>query len=233
MEKMKQNKRFLTGLCALMVAVAMVSVGVTLAATKMFGSYRNTNVFTIGNVDIELIDEYTEPASVKAGDIVQKKVAVKNTGTVPCFVRVYLKRSWDYGTKPDPGADKIVPEVTGGAYDDTSNFRWKLGINPYADDAGSAFKDFDCWYYQAPISVNAETKPLIQQFHLDPPDAGKPYNGITGSITVMAEAVQSEYIGAAIEELRGSNGRNYIIEWPTTLNGETLKFEAKEGTITP
>ena len=57
LKNLKRNKRFLLGFCALLVVVAMVSVGLTLALTTVDKTY-TTNVVTIGEVKIELIDNY-------------------------------------------------------------------------------------------------------------------------------------------------------------------------------
>lgn len=232
MEKLKRSKKFLLGLCALIVVVAAVSVGVTWSAINMFGAYRNTNVFTIGNVDIELVDEYTRQDNIPPNTQVPKKVYVANTGTVPCYVRVFLKKYWEYGDKPDPGADKIVPEVspprTGnpGKYADSG--LWVLGTNPYAglDDSSTdpmkTYKDYDCWYYQRDIDPGAITQPsLFTNFHLESADAGKPYTGMEGKIVVMAQAVQSEYIVGEMET--NTNGK--IINWPTEIGEGDAKVK--------
>ena len=52
----KENKRFLLGLCALIVAVAMVSIGVTLAYAPV--TAYETNVVVLGNISIRLNDKY-------------------------------------------------------------------------------------------------------------------------------------------------------------------------------
>lgn len=226
---LKKKKSFLLGLCALIAAVAVVSVGATWALVEMFGFQRTTNVFTIGNVDIELIDEYERQDDIEPETQVDKKVAVKNTGTVPCYVRVYLQKGWTVPTgRTDPGADKIVPEISLGQ-DYSDNPKWVKGNNPYGSLTDTAdpmykYKDYDCWYYQAPVSAGKETSALFTHFHLDKPDDGKSYGSMEGHINVMAEAVQYKYISEYVDKSTGGK----TIGWPTDVNGVTLEYKAKE-----
>ena len=86
------------GLCALIVAVAMVSIGVTLALDPITAF--ETNVVVIGNINIKLNDEYVgndmdTPPVFNPGQTVDKKVSVTNTGDNPCYVRVLVEKIWE------------------------------------------------------------------------------------------------------------------------------------------
>ena len=48
-----------------------------------------TNEFTIGTCRMEIREEF-QPPSAASQDTYQKKVWVRNTGTLPCYVRVFL-----------------------------------------------------------------------------------------------------------------------------------------------
>lgn len=194
---LKKKKSFLLGLCALIAAVAVVSVGATWAAVRHIEK-AETNVYTIGNVDIELIDEYQRQDNLEPEVQVEKKVAVKNIGTLSCYVRLYIKKGWTVPDgRIDPGADKIVPEFP-------ATGKWVKGDTP----SGTQYDGYECWYYQEPVSVNTETDPLIEHFHLMQPDDGKPYAGMEGHITVMAEAVQSDWTYGNLEFRDGK-----IVNW--------------------
>ena len=230
----KKKTSSLLGFFAVIAAVALVSVSVTWAAMEIYeylGQNRNTNVFTIGNVDIDLIDVYEQKNDVEPETQVDKKVAVKNTGTIPCFVRVYLKKGWTVtGGKTDPGEAKIIPEISAdgiaGTYGNSD--KWVKGDNPYGaltdtTDSMYKYKTYDCWYYQSPIAAGAETDPLFTHFHLAQPDDGKPYASMKGSIAVMAEAVQYKYISEYVTKTAGK-----ITGWPGKVGDVTLEYKAKE-----
>lgn len=57
------------------------------------------NTFCVGGNEIEIQEDYEPPKILTVGDnIFRKKVQVKNTGTVSCFVRVFADFS-DYAIK--------------------------------------------------------------------------------------------------------------------------------------
>ena len=101
-----KNKKILSGFCALIVAVAMISVGATLAVDEI--SKSETNIVVFGNVNIELIDDFpNKPPSVEpTGGNVPKTVSVKNIGTSNCYVRILVNKSW-FDTDGESLATKI------------------------------------------------------------------------------------------------------------------------------
>lgn len=81
---MKSKKSMLIGcLCVL-----FLSVGTTAAYFTYW--QRINNQMTVGESTIEIEEDYKPPKELETGENVFKKtVQVKNTGGVPCFVRVY------------------------------------------------------------------------------------------------------------------------------------------------
>ncbi len=87
------NKKKLLCIAATLVLVAVLSVGVTLAAFK--ASVETINTLTFGNVHVDLIDVYTKPEKgVVPGQTVEKIVSAKNTGSNTQYVRLRLTKSW-------------------------------------------------------------------------------------------------------------------------------------------
>ena len=86
------NKRKILLLAALLVMVAILGVGGTLAYFTADETVANT--FTVGNVKIELTEpkwEETgkeEAKDVYPGQVLPKDPTVKNVGANPCYVRV-------------------------------------------------------------------------------------------------------------------------------------------------
>lgn len=89
------NKRKIILLAALLVMVAILGVGGTLA--YFTAEDEATNTFTVGNVKIELTEPNwdstgkTDAPEVYPGEALAKDPTVTNTGTNPCFVRVKVE----------------------------------------------------------------------------------------------------------------------------------------------
>ena len=88
---MKTKKLILTGTA--IASVLALSVGITWAA---FSAKTTTlNVVTMGNVHIDLIDEYTRPeGGVGPGDKIDKVVSARNTGKNTEWVRISVDKAW-------------------------------------------------------------------------------------------------------------------------------------------
>lgn len=223
--KKRKNKknRFLLGFCALIVAVAGVSVGLTLALTTVDKTY-TTNVATIGEVKIELIDKYYDADGEVVGDgkgdmskngqeyteddppvfgpdtTVHKTVKVKNIGKFPCYVRLLVYTEWVYS---GPHSDLPVPLTD--KIEWTPSSKWIKGDKVKVDG-----KLFTCYYYTEIIYPQSDDIPTHKKeteglfTYLDPEDGlqenmfhignyDKTYGGSTGHIIVTAQAVQSDY----------------------------------------
>lgn len=81
------NKRKLVLLAVALVMVAILGMGSTLA--YLTDEETATNVFTVGNVDIVLEENFTDNKLLPGIDV-NKDVRVKNVGTEDAFVRVHI-----------------------------------------------------------------------------------------------------------------------------------------------
>lgn len=196
----KIDKRFLIGLCALMVAIACVGAGVTLAAWTAKTSA--TNIVTLGKVDVELIDIYPEEGvdDVDPGDEVEKIVSAKNIGTEPCYVRIYVKKEW---RAPNGTATNSIP--TSYIMPQYNTTDWVKGE--------SNNSDFECYYYQSILAPNQSANSLFESFVLDNAFDDSTYPLYKGNIIVKAEAVQSANISDDLKR----NSSDKIIGWPNGL----------------
>lgn len=97
---MKKRKIMLLAACLSMIAI--LAVGGTLA--YFMDTDVETNVFTIGNVEIDLKEEFTQNSKLMPGLDVQKKVTVANTGSEDAFVRVHIAvpSMLDSGSEDEP-----------------------------------------------------------------------------------------------------------------------------------
>ena len=80
-------KKVLALVLALCLAMAM-GVGATLAYLK--STDKATNTFTVGNVAIDLQEEFKQDSKLLPGIDVQKQIKVKNTGTEEAYVRIHM-----------------------------------------------------------------------------------------------------------------------------------------------
>lgn len=74
------------------VSVLSIVIGVTIA---YLGDNKDvTNTVTVGHGDVEISEKFDEPSEQSMlNENIQKEIYVKNTGTVPAFVRVYAEFS--------------------------------------------------------------------------------------------------------------------------------------------
>lgn len=82
------SKRKIMLLAAVVSMMAILLVGGTLA--YFTAEDKAENVFTMGNVDIELEEEFEQNSSLMPGLDIEKKVWVENTGSLPAYVRVHI-----------------------------------------------------------------------------------------------------------------------------------------------
>ena len=84
------NKRKIILLAALLVMVAILGVGGTLA--YFTAEDEATNTFTVGNVKIDLTEpNWEEAEDVFPGQVLPKDPKVTNVGTNPCYVRIAVE----------------------------------------------------------------------------------------------------------------------------------------------
>jgi len=198
LKKRNSNKKFLLGFCALLVVVAMVSVGVTLALTTVDKTY-TTNVVTIGEVKIELIDKYYDldgdkqinkdkaknganyyektddadavPPVFDPNTNVAKTVKVKNIGKFPCYVRLLVYTEWTYS-----GPDSELPVRLTDKIEWKPSSKWIKGDKVTVDG-----KLFTCYYYTKIIYPQSDDNATHEKetdgfFTYDDPENGLQQN---------------------------------------------------------
>lgn len=182
--------------------IAAVALAACLAATAIVGGtlayFTDTdkadNVFTVGNVDIEL----TEPnwnednaENMYPGQIVAKDPTVTNQGANPCLVRV--KVEW-----PDEKGPKgvSVDYLTDGVLN-------QLGDN--------WVKEGDYYYCLTVLEPGDSTDALFDEIQLDVKTTNG--DGKELKITVTAEAVQSQGFTGDISNVKD------VAEWFKTCMG--------------
>ncbi len=220
------------GLCALIVAVAMVSIGVTLAYAPV--TAYETNVVVLGNISIRLNDKYysyintpddiededtdpgdivydtdaetpyneDEPPTFSPGQTVRKVVSVTNTGDHPCYVRLLVRKIWE--DKDNNDISDLIELNINKAY-------WYTEGETYTVTKNDEQREYVLYYYKDILDVGETTQPLIRNFTIKDYSKTSVYAGgfdkvvgTKGDIQVMAQAVQSENVKCTPPNLGGT-----------------------------
>lgn len=227
------SKRKILLLAVTVCMVAILAVGGTLA--YFTDDDQATNVFTVGNIDIDLVETFDEEEAklILPGEVIEKAVNVTNTGSNPAYVRVHIAvpAILDSGAEDRPEfaaynntlhfnftkasfADKLwswLPEYSEGAgYKGNGAGNW----NCYPSTVGDIDYNVYVVTYRTILQPGESTaEPAMTQVYLDTSltqDAWNevaPYFGEEGiKILVVAEGVQSETFEDAYAALNAGFG---------------------------
>lgn len=171
-------KKKILSICLVAVIAAMAIAGASLA--YFTAEDTATNVFTVGNVAIDLTEpEWDKKGAVDApevypGEALAKDPTVKNTGKNPCFVRISVT-GWDSLKNAKLSAQDITYR--------TDYVDEKLGENWTLYDG--------YFYYTKVLAVNETTDALFDQIVI-PTDVTNGDAATEYKLDVKAYAVQAQ-----------------------------------------
>ena len=193
------TKRKIMLLAMALSVVAILAVGGTLA--YFTDTDAADNVFTVGNVDIDLTEpdwvgeDAVEP-NVYPGQEIEKNPMITNNGDNPCFVRIKIT-GWDSLIEAKLSAELIEYATDGEVGELGDEWAWN--------------EDDEYFYYTKVLNVGAETDHLFDTIvlptDLQNGDAETPYTIHVSAEAVQAQGVKDDYTTATLEE---------IIAWFTT-----------------
>lgn len=178
MNKEPKNKRK----AWLILAASLLLLGAVGTMAYFTHSQMLKNSFTVGENSIVIEEDYKPPKEMTQGENrYEKKVRIKNTGTVPCFVRVFADFS-DHDMKllsemsPDGASFYPAAEYPGHVPEG-----WTYVTKAESQILGGYY------YYTRELSAREKTEPLFQEVRTTFPSADqiKDYE-----ILVYAESVQ-------------------------------------------
>ncbi len=163
-----KKKNLLIGVIAC-IMLSILAIGGTIA--WLTDQEQVTNVVTVGNVNIEIIEDWDEKdgRNIVPGVDVTKVATVKNNGANPAYIRAKVILSNEYFNE----YVDIDFNIAG------PDYKW--------------FKDGDYYYYTKIVPPGEITEALFSKFvlsetYIEPPIGGQPgFN-----IDVYAEAIQSQ-----------------------------------------
>ena len=209
------SKKSLLVLAVTLSMVAILAIGGTLAYFTDTTDVA-TNVFTVGDVEIELIEEFDPNNAVlmpgsKTTNAINKDVWVENTGASDAWVRVklYVPSHLDQLTTPDytdegylvAAAFNTLHWNTVGANSAIWNVE-KANVEATAITTGeyAGYNEY-VFYYNEILGVGEKTEQLLDQVYLDSKvdfdGTNYTINGQTVDLSkidikIFAEAIQSE-----------------------------------------
>ena len=86
---MKHKKKWL----AVFVLLAVILVLLPYSTAYLSHVETKDNPITIGQYDIMIEEKFTPPKEWQPNTTYKKDVKIRNTGTVPCYIRVYAALS--------------------------------------------------------------------------------------------------------------------------------------------
>lgn len=201
--------------------ISMCIIAITLSAFIGFGAtqayltYKRSvmNNFRVGYNEITVTEEYDPPDEIVPDEVTEfrKNIQIKNTGKVPCYVRVRMEYS-------DSDMKKFCTNILNGNYikaDDYTNEieRISNGDWIYSDDD-------NCYYYTKILEKDKKTSLLLDKVQILVPKAeeGKLKEF---EIYVYAESIQTMI---NIENSDGSivarEAEDYMEAWNQILGKE-------------
>lgn len=175
-----EKKRYIPVAVSLLVLAGLLGLG----GTQAYLTYqkRITNRFQVGYNEITVTEEYDPPDEIVPGEETQfrKAVQVRNTGTVPCYVRVRLEYS-------DSGMKKYCTNVLGDSSAGAEEWETMAEI---LTDGKWVYGTGGCYYYTEILEAGEETPLLLEKVRVQVPeaDSGKLKDF---EIYVFAESIQT------------------------------------------
>ena len=226
-----KRKVMLVALAVILCSLVVVSG--TLAYYTITG--RNENQVSMGNIAIQLNDEYTPQYNLVPNPnqnedaLISKKISVTNEGKGDAFVMIKVKKEWSTAIPSEDdkplATDNIVLNI-----DET--YWQKL------TDSGNAQNGYECYYYRYPLKAGKTTQLLMDGFYFMPlSEVGyqgdlvdNDYKGLTAHIDVQAFAVQAASAEGALAHEWGViyDEQAHEFDRPTELSAENGEDSGNE-----
>lgn len=121
--------------------IALVVLDISIASVSAYFSDKEekSNPITVGDSNIDIIEEFDPPEEIEPGSHFTKKVCLKNLGKSDCFVRCRLELS----------SEEILPYLEF----DIDEANWRLEEDGY-------------YYYQEAVEVGKQTTNLMEEVEI-------------------------------------------------------------------
>ncbi|MBP1042822.1 hypothetical protein I6N95_17535 [Vagococcus sp. BWB3-3] len=202
----------------IVVAVFVIFLGISLLGYKGYTysierhSEMKTNDFSIGDLKVQVVEEFTPVTETTIDKPYTKKVTAKNNGELPAFVRI-LAFPEVLSKEDDDGVNVSLPARIG-----TEILLLDSSDNPIADTADWVDGEDGYYYYLKALLPGETTAPLFEKVKLS--DHVKDYvdnwyEGASLTIDVRAESIhttQWAYRDAWWQGQTPANGKLLLVE---------------------
>lgn len=154
---MTKNHKIAKTIIAPVIAILIAGLGI--GSTAAYFRYLQTtkNALSVGENTIKITEDFVPPKEMAVGENVYKKnVAIKNTGTVPCYVRVYAGFS-------DSAVEDVSQLYNSTEYVDAGSYKENLPDGwAYIEEADDPIVgDGGYYYYTEVLAPGKTTEPLF------------------------------------------------------------------------
>ena len=119
------SKRKILLLAMSIIMIAILAVGGTLAYFTT--EDQAENVFTLGNVEIDLQEEFEQDSEFEPGVEIEKKVWVENTGSKDAYVRAHIAIPANMDAQDPNKSGKEINKFLHFVYGTDANWSWNTG----------------------------------------------------------------------------------------------------------
>lgn len=172
------------------IAILAITVATLASTTLAYFNAENTahNVITTSGVEIEIqewadedkTEEFEDLSGVMPGATETKIAEVKNTGGAPAWIRVKIEKKIELKEDGEVDLDLVKLDI------DTDNWTEKGGW----------------YYYNTAVPAGAVTEPIFTTVTFDT-TMGNEYQNSKATVTVYAQAVQSDNNGDTVADAQG------------------------------
>lgn len=126
---MKDKKKFIRFFWIIPALIMCLVIGSVVAYAAMTVREEKVNFFQIGNFQTKIEEVFKEPTTISPNTSVEKKVTIKNTGSVDQFIRVMILPE----IRLESGeSNRLLPSKIGEeVLLDLNTTQWKLGEDGY------------------------------------------------------------------------------------------------------
>lgn len=213
-------------LCAASICTFLLSSGMTYASWQSQGE--TVNKISMASVKGQIVEEYEQNQTVYPNATVDKKVQVKNTGTVDALPRVKIEKVWG-DTRDEDGKLLTDPDLS------TDNIEITYNTEKWTYDPNDGY-----FYYNEVLKPGEITDSLFDSFKVNGENTGGEYKNKQADIIVNMELVQAAgngltYWDKSFEELGITYKQTSQIEIVTTVSfnnpDDGFSFDVNEGDL--
>lgn len=131
------------------------------------------NGYTVGTADCTIVDSLTKPSAYTKGTVINNTVSVKNSGSVPCYIRIYVSPSYS-----------------------VDSFTFNMQSDSSLTGSAKWYKSGDWYYYKSIVNAGETTSALYTRITLNTDMSS--WSSDNMQIIKYAECIQSDGFSSCV-----------------------------------